>query len=93
VLRLLLTGYQEAITYSFVDADIQKAVAPDIQMLSDKNSDFFGITVMRTTLCVVYKGALYNTYRQQTEFDYLKRVSFIKKKTGDSQQKCWRVWF
>ena len=37
-------GYQEAITYSFVDEDIQKAVAPEMEVIRTKKSDFFGIS-------------------------------------------------
>ncbi|MGR8979745.1 MAG: phenylalanine--tRNA ligase subunit beta [Gammaproteobacteria bacterium] len=58
-------GYQEAITYSFVDEDIQKAIAPESQFIALKNPISSEMSVMRTTLwCGLLKAALYNTNRQ-----------------------------
>lgn len=59
-------GYQEAITYSFVDEDIQKTVAPDDEFIRIKNPISSELSVMRTTLwCGLLNAALYNTKRQQ----------------------------
>ena len=59
-------GYQEAITYSFVDEDIQKTVAPETEVIRLKNPISSELAVMRTTLwCGLLKAALYNTNRQQ----------------------------
>ncbi|MBF6650820.1 phenylalanine--tRNA ligase subunit beta [Methylobacter sp. BlB1] len=59
-------GYQEAITYSFVDEDMQKAVAPDDIVISLKNPISSELAVMRTTLwCGLLNAALHNTNRQQ----------------------------
>lgn len=59
-------GYQEAITYSFVDEDIQKAVAPDDVFIPLKNPISSELSVMRTTLwCGLLNAALHNTNRQQ----------------------------
>ncbi|MCL7419936.1 MAG: phenylalanine--tRNA ligase subunit beta [Methylobacter sp.] len=59
-------GYQEAITYSFVDEDIQKAVAPDDVFIPIKNPISSELSVMRTTLwCGLLNAALHNTNRQQ----------------------------
>ncbi len=59
-------GYQEAITYSFVDEEIQKAVAPDDEYIRLKNPISSELSVMRTTLwCGLLNAALYNTKRQQ----------------------------
>jgi len=60
-------GYQEAITYSFVDEDIQKTVAPDDDVIRLKNPISSELAIMRTTLwCGLLKAALYNTNRQQS---------------------------
>ncbi|PPD40933.1 MAG: phenylalanine--tRNA ligase subunit beta [Methylobacter sp.] len=59
-------GYQEAITYSFVDEDIQKAVDPEAEVIRLKNPISSELAIMRTTLwCGLLKAALYNTNRQQ----------------------------
>jgi phenylalanyl-tRNA synthetase beta chain len=59
-------GYQEAITYSFVDEEIQKTIAPDDEFVRLKNPISSELSVMRTTLwCGLLNAALYNTKRQQ----------------------------
>jgi phenylalanyl-tRNA synthetase beta chain len=60
-------GYQEAITYSFVDEDIQKAIAPNDVVVRLQNPISADLAVMRTTLWSgLLKAALHNTHRQQT---------------------------
>jgi phenylalanyl-tRNA synthetase beta chain len=60
-------GYQEAITYSFVDEDIQLAVAPNDETITIKNPISADMSVMRSTLwCGLLKSAAYNLNRQQT---------------------------
>jgi phenylalanyl-tRNA synthetase beta chain len=87
-------GYQEAITYSFVDEDIQKAVAPEMEVIRLKNPISSELAVMRTTLwCGLLKAALYNT-ASKTGFDCLKQVCVLSKKMARRiNKKCWRVWF
>lgn len=59
-------GYQEAITYSFVDEDIQTAIAPDQAVVRLQNPISSELSVMRTTLwCGLLRAALYNINRQQ----------------------------
>jgi phenylalanyl-tRNA synthetase beta chain len=59
-------GYQEAITYSFVDAALQALVEPDIPGLPLKNPISAELAVMRTGLWVgLLDAALKNAYRQQ----------------------------
>lgn len=59
-------GYQEVITYSFVDAEIQKLIDPEQQPVSLQNPISSDLSVMRTTLwCGLLRAALYNTNRQQ----------------------------
>lgn len=60
-------GYQEAITYSFVDASLQQAVAPNDDFVRIQNPISSELAVMRTTLwCGLLNAALYNVNRQQT---------------------------
>lgn len=59
-------GYQEAITYSFVDEAMQNAVAPGEEFIRIKNPISSELAVMRTTLwCGLLNAALYNINRQQ----------------------------
>ncbi len=60
-------GYQEAITYSFVDEAMQNAVAPGQEFIRIKNPISSELAVMRTTLwCGLLNVALYNINRQQS---------------------------
>ncbi|NOT13800.1 MAG: phenylalanine--tRNA ligase subunit beta [Methylococcaceae bacterium] len=59
-------GYQEAITYSFVDEAIQKSIAPQDEVIRLKNPISSDLSVMRTTLWSgLLNAALYNVNRQQ----------------------------
>ena len=82
-------GYQEAVTYSFVDEDIQKAVAPEDEVIRLKNPISSELAVMRTTLwCGLLKAALYNTHRQHTRVRLFETgLRFIKKEGEVQQQK------
>jgi len=82
-------GYQEAVTYSFVDEDIQKAVAPEDEAIRLKNPISSELAVMRTTLwCGLLKAALYNTNRQHTRVRLFETgLRFIKKEGEIQQQK------
>lgn len=58
-------GYQEAITYSFVDEALQQLVAPEDSFIKLQNPISSELTAMRTTLwCGLLQAALYNTNRQ-----------------------------
>ena len=60
-------GYQEAITYSFVDAAKQALIEPRLESLSLKNPISSDMAVMRTSLwCGLLDAALRNSNRQQT---------------------------
>jgi phenylalanyl-tRNA synthetase beta chain len=86
---LVARGYQEAITYSFVDEEIQKAVAPEMEVIRLKNPISSELAVMRTTLwCGLLKAALYNTHRQQNRIRLFETgLRFIKKDGETHQQK------
>ena len=82
-------GYQEAITYSFVDEDIQKAIAPDDEVVRLKNPISADLSVMRTTLwCGLLKAALHNTHRQQNRVRFFETgLRFVNKEGNMQQQK------
>ncbi len=82
-------GYQEAITYSFVDEDIQQAIAPDDEVVRLKNPISADLSVMRTTLwCGLLKAALHNTHRQQNRVRFFETgLRFINKDGNTQQQK------
>jgi phenylalanyl-tRNA synthetase beta chain len=60
-------GYQEAITYSFVDEARQALIEPEIPYLALQNPISSDLAVMRTGLwCGLLDAALKNTFRQQS---------------------------
>ncbi|AOY88257.1 phenylalanine--tRNA ligase subunit beta [Marinobacter salinus] len=59
-------GYQEAITYSFVDPDVQRLVDPDREGIALANPISADLSVMRTSLWSgLLKTVAYNQNRQQ----------------------------
>jgi len=65
--HLVALGYQEAITYSFIDAELQQAFDDQHQPLALANPISAEMAVMRTTLWPGLTKALqYNQNRQQT---------------------------
>lgn len=82
-------GYQEVITYSFVDEEIQKAIAPDDEFIRIKNPISSDLSVMRTTLwCGLLNAALYNIKRQQTRVRLFETgLRFLSKNNETIQQK------
>lgn len=63
---LVARGYQEVITYSFIEPDMQKALDPDVEGLALLNPISADMSVMRTNLWSGLAGAaLYNLKRQQ----------------------------
>lgn len=86
---LVSRGYQEAITYSFVDEEIQRLLAPDEEFVSIDNPISSELSVMRTTLfCGLVKAALYNVNRQQSRVRLFETgLRFIKHNGETLQQK------
>lgn len=82
-------GYQEAITYSFVDEDIQNAVAPDSQLIKLTNPISSEMSVMRTTLwCGLLKAALHNINRQHSRVRLFETgLRFVNKDGAIHQEK------
>jgi len=65
--HLVARGYQEAITYSFIEAELQKAFDDQHQALALANPISAEMAVMRTTLWPGLAKALqYNQHRQQS---------------------------
>lgn len=59
-------GYQEAITYSFVNPELQRVLAPDDAVIPLKNPISSELSVMRSTLWSgLLMVALHNIHRQQ----------------------------
>lgn len=82
-------GYQEAITYSFVDETIQRIVVPDDEFVALQNPISSELAVMRTTLwCGLLNAALYNLNRQQTRIRLFESgLRFLKKQGELIQEK------
>jgi len=85
---LVARDYQEAITYSFVDEAIQKAVAPNDNMIKLQNPISAELAVMRTTLwCGLLQAASYNTKRQQSRVRFFEAGQRFLGTDADSQEK------
>ena len=80
-------GYQEAITYSFVDEAMQNAVAPHAEFIRIKNPISSDLAVMRTTLwCGLLNAAQYNVNRQQTRVRLFETGLRFVRQQGETQQ-------
>ena len=81
--------YQEAITYSFVDSDMQKKIAPEDQFISLKNPISSDLSVMRTTIwCGLLQAAYRNTSRQHSRVRLFESgLCFIEKDNSLHQEK------
>lgn len=80
-------GYQEAITYSFVDEAMQTAVAPDDEFIRIQNPISSELAVMRTTLwCGLLNAAQYNVNRQQTRVRLFESGLRFARKNNETQQ-------
>ena len=64
---MVARGYHEAVTYSFVDPELQKAIDPEVDALALMNPISSDMSVMRTTLWPgLIKASEYNLKRQQS---------------------------
>ena len=80
-------GYQEAITYSFVDEAMQTAIAPDDEFIRIQNPISSELAVMRTTLwCGLLNAAQYNVNRQQTRVRLFESGLRFVRQNGQTQQ-------
>ncbi len=65
-LHLTSLGYQEAVTYSFVDPEIQRLIEPELESIPLANPIASDMSDMRTSLWPgLLKAAVYNQNRQQ----------------------------
>lgn len=81
--------YQEAITYSFVNSDMQKTIAPNSKFISLQNPISSELSVMRTTIwCGLLLAAQHNTRRQHSRVRLFEAgMCFINKAEGLQQEK------
>ncbi len=80
-------GYQEAITYSFVDEAMQTAIAPSAEFVKLQNPISADLAVMRTTLWGgLLTAALHNTNRQQTRVRLFESGLRFVQKDGETVQ-------
>jgi len=83
-------GYQEVITYSFVDAAVQRMVEPDHEGLALLNPISADLAVMRTGLwCGLIGAALKNLNRQQSRIRFFETGLRFRRDAGTlRQEKC-----
>jgi phenylalanyl-tRNA synthetase beta chain len=80
-------GYQEAITYSFVDENLQQTIAPNAEFIRLQNPISAELAVMRTTLWGgLLTAALHNTNRQQTRVRLFESGLRFVQKDGETLQ-------
>lgn len=80
-------GYQEAITYSFVDEAMQNNLAPNDEFIRIQNPISSELAVMRTTLwCGLLNAALYNVNRQQTRVRFFETGLRFVRVAGETKQ-------
>jgi phenylalanyl-tRNA synthetase beta chain len=80
-------GYQEAITYSFVDEAMQTAITPSAEFIKLRNPISAELAVMRTTLWGgLLTAALHNTNRQQTRVRLFESGLRFVQKDGETLQ-------
>jgi phenylalanyl-tRNA synthetase beta chain len=84
---LVVKGYQEAITYSFVDEAMQQLIAPDDAVIKLQNPISSELSVMRSTLWGgLLATAVYNTHRQQTRVRLFETGLVFVKQAGETLQ-------
>ncbi|MEJ2141829.1 MAG: phenylalanine--tRNA ligase subunit beta [Gammaproteobacteria bacterium] len=81
-------GYQEAITYSFVDPKLQKALDPEQKPVELANPISSDMSVMRTSLWPgLVQSAIYNLHRQQNRLSLFESgLRFVKQGTELKQE-------
>ena len=84
--RLVAMGYQEAITYSFVDPELRQALDPETAAVKVANPISQDLSVMRTSLWPgLVNAAIYNLNRQQTRLRLFEvGQCFIPSKESDA---------
>ncbi|WP_431688643.1 phenylalanine--tRNA ligase subunit beta [Hahella sp. NBU794] len=86
-LHLVSRGYQEAITYSFVDQKVLSLLTPEEDTINLANPIASDMAAMRTTLWAgLLQTALYNQNRQQNRIRLFESGLRFLKKDGQIQQ-------
>ncbi len=82
-------GYQEVISYSFVDENIEKLLSPELEAVKLANPISTELSVMRTTLWSgLLKTISYNLKRQQNRARVFETgLTFVKTASGLTQRK------
>ena len=82
--RLISLGYQEAITYSFVEQKLQEMVTPDQESIALANPISADLAVMRTSLWPgLLKALSYNQNRQQARVKFFETGLKFEKKDNE----------
>ncbi|WP_250658701.1 phenylalanine--tRNA ligase subunit beta [Alkalimarinus coralli] len=85
--HLVTLGYQEAITYSFVDPELQQKLDPEHEGIALANPISADLSVMRTTLWTgLLKALMYNQNRQQDRVRFFETGLRFVKKGDDLEQ-------
>lgn len=88
--RSLLTnnGYQETISYSFIDPDLQKLIEPDAEELALSNPISADLSVMRSNLMGSLLSTLnYNLKRQQKQLALFEVGNLYKLQGGEIKER------
>lgn len=82
--RLISLGYQEAITYSFVEQKLQEMITPDQESIALANPISADLAVMRTSLWPgLLKALSYNQNRQQARVKFFETGLKFEKKDNE----------
>lgn len=85
--RLISLGYQEAITYSFVEQKLQEMITPDQESIALANPISADLAVMRTSLWPgLLKALSYNQNRQQARVKFFETGLKFEKKGSEIVQ-------
>jgi len=87
--RLVSLGYQEAITYSFVEASLQQQINPKEKSIALANPISSDLAEMRTSLWPgLLKALAYNQNRQQSHVKFFETgLKFVKSEEGIIQSR------
>lgn len=85
--RLISLGYQEAITYSFVEQKLQSMITPEQESIALANPISADLAVMRTSLWPgLLKAVSYNQNRQQSRVKFFETGLKFEKSGSDILQ-------
>jgi phenylalanyl-tRNA synthetase beta chain len=85
--RLVSLGYQEAITYSFVEDELQNQIMPSAESIALANPISADLAVMRTSLWTgLLKAMSYNQNRQQSRVKFFETGLKFEKIEGEIVQ-------